>query len=325
MVLIHNKNIYRLSINCSVCFLILFASLKVFGAYLVTEKFPTAVLYEENEKNVLIKKTAPSDVLRNITADEMTTKTKSDLSSTSNLKGEKLRFCAGIHEWPPYYYLQRFNNKKNNKIVGLDIELFNEIFHKNGISYTAELMSWEKCLAEVIRGEKYDVVFGGGLNDDRRENYITTKGYYSVVPTYFYNKNVFPKGVNVKYPSDFKRFGHLCGVKGFNYFNFGQKNKDIEMGAYNYEKLVLKTLRQRCKISFVRYEILVGWAELLDVDFLNNEDLVFNFVPNIPVESFHLMISKRYKYADEFKAFFESEVNKLQYTKEFQWLSLNPE
>jgi len=244
------------------------------------------------------------------------------LSYISFLRDEDIRFCAGIHEWPPYYYFQR-PNRKNRQVVGLDIELFNEIFHKYKITYTVELMSWKKCLAEVKRGKKYDVVFGGGLNNERRETYITTKGYYSVVTTYFYHRRTFPDGINVESSLNFKVLGRLCGVKGFNYVNFGQNNNEVEMGAENYERLVLKTLKQRCDISFARKEILIGWGNLLGVDFINNEDLVFNPVPHTPKESFHLMISPQYKFAEELKALFESEVIRLQHENRFNWLSIS--
>jgi polar amino acid transport system substrate-binding protein len=85
------------------------------------------------------------------------------------------------------------------------------------------------------------VVFGGGLNEVRRENYLTTKQYYSVVPTYFYKKKTFPEGIDPKSSTDFTSAGHLCGVKGFNYVNFGLKNEKIDMGSENYERLILKT------------------------------------------------------------------------------------
>ena len=111
---------------------------------------------------------------------------KLSLSQESNLGLKSINFCAGIHEWPPYYYLERLDGIKTQTVKGYDIELFDEIFHKNGISYTVTLLSWPKCLAEVIRGTKYDVVLGGGLNEHRRASYITTKGYYSSVPSYLY-------------------------------------------------------------------------------------------------------------------------------------------
>ena len=242
------------------------------------------------------------------------------LSQEKGLGTNTIRFCAGIHEWPPYYYLERVNGQKTQVIKGLDIELFEEVFRKNGISYSTELLPWKKCLAEVIKGDKYDVVFGVGLNASRQESYITTKGYYSVVPSYFYNRKVFPQGINVKSPSEFKKYGHLCGVAGFNYANFGLNNENIEMGADDYTKLVDKTLFGRCNVSFIRYEILSGWADLLGINFTRNKDLVFTPIPNNHHESFHLMISKKYPFAHELKSLFESEVDKLKKVKKFHWL-----
>ena len=245
-----------------------------------------------------------------------------DLSASQamSLKEKTIRFCAGTHEWPPYYYFKRINGKKTKEVKGFDIDLFDEIFTKNGISYSAELLSWKRCLKEAMSGNKYDVVFGGGLNDDRMANYVTTKGYYTVMPSYFYAKKKFPAGVTVQAPSDLKKYGKLCGVSGFNYVNFGQRNEDVDMGAADYKGLFRKTLLLRCDISFARYEILVGWETQLNTGLINNEDLVFSPIPGIPPESFHLMISKHYKHAQELKLFFESELNKLEHSGKLKLL-----
>jgi polar amino acid transport system substrate-binding protein len=237
---------------------------------------------------------------------------------------KNIRLCAGIHQWPPYYYLESSEPNNSQIVKGLDIELFDQVFKENGISYTVTLLSWPKCLAEAIHGTKFDAVFGAGLNEDRRSNYLTTKGYYSVIPSYFYKEDAFADAPNIKSPADFKKVGHLCGVKGFNYSNFGLSNDDIDKGSDNYERLILKTLFQRCQISFVRYEIVEGWSQLLNMSFINNDELKFVPVPGVPKETFHLMISKNYKYRDEIKKLFESEIDRLKDTDRFNWMNVEP-
>ena len=245
------------------------------------------------------------------------------LAQEANSELKSINLCAGIHEWPPFYYFEHIDGVKTEIVKGLDIELFDEVFIKNGISYTVTLLSWSKCLAEVIRGTKFDAVFGGGLNEDRRENYLTTKGYYSVVPSYFHKKKTFPEGIDAKFSTDFASIGHLCGVKGFNYVNFGLKNEKIDMGSENYERLILKTLFDRCHISFVRYEILAGWSKLLNMNFIHNDELIFTPINNVPKETFHLMISKNFKHRHELKKLFEAEVEKLKHTDKFKWLNVD--
>lgn len=246
------------------------------------------------------------------------------LSKELNTEPKSINLCAGIHEWPPYYYLERDAGHSTQTVKGLDIQLFDEVFKKNGISYTVTLLSWTKCLGEVIQGTKYDVVFGGGLNEQRRSSYLTTKGYYSVSPSYFYKKKSFPEGISPKSSADFKDLGHLCGLKGFNYVNFGLSNDDIDMGSDNYERLISKTLFGRCQISFARYEILEGWGQLLNMNFVKNDQLSFIPIPNVNKEKFHLMISKNYKYRHEIKKLFESEIDKLKDTEKFSWLNVEP-
>ena len=224
---------------------------------------------------------------------------------------QTIRMCAGTHEWPPYYFYKRINGEKTKEVIGLDIDIFNEVFTKNGIDYSIKLLPWKRCLLSGKQGKNYDVIFGGGLNDYRRANYVTTKGYYSVTPSYFYAKKAFPNGINIKHSKQLEKQGKLCGLRGFNYVNFGQTNKNIDMSSADYNSLVTKTIGQRCKISFARHEILEGWEKLLKTNFTQNEKLVFTPIPNNPLESFHLMISKNYPYAKELKVFFESQIDKL--------------
>jgi hypothetical protein len=96
------------------------------------------------------------------------------------------------------------------------------------------------------------------------------------------------------------------------------------MGSDNYERLILKTLFGRCQISFARYQILEGWSQLLQMSFIENDELIFAPVPAVAKETFHLMISKNYKYRHELKKLFESEIDKLKETKKFSWLDVEP-
>ncbi len=236
-------------------------------------------------------------------------------------KNETVRMCGGEHEWPPYYYYKRVDGKKTKEIVGFDIDLFNMILTERGIKYTAKLLPWKRSLKLGMMGEKYDVVFGGGLNDQRRRDYVTTEGYYSVTPTYFYAKAAFPGGFRPESASEIKGDGRkLCGLQGFNYVNFGQNNADIEMESKDYNSLVGKTAVKRCDVSFVRYEILAGWGELLYKDFVGNDKLVFAPVPGVSPESFHLMISKNWKYAEDFKKYFDNAVAELKASGELKKL-----
>ncbi|MCP4119915.1 MAG: amino acid ABC transporter substrate-binding protein [Desulfobacteraceae bacterium] len=119
---------------------------------------------------------------------------------------------------------------------------------------------------------------------------------------------------------DAKNDRRLCGVLGFNYVNFGQKNADVDMGCMNYDCLVQKALNLRCDISFVRYEILAGWGDVLNKRYVENDKLVFLPVPGVPLESFHLMISKKWKYAEAFKTYFNNAIGELRESGELKKL-----
>lgn len=260
-------------------------------------------------------------ILQNILLGSVSLLSYANVSNADTpLERESIRFCAGSHEWPPYYHFKRVDGVKSSEVVGFDIALFNRIFQDQNIQYTAELIPWKRCLSLGMKGQKYDVVFGGGLNASRRANYVTTTGYYSVTPQYFYSNRNFPDGVSVGTQSDLKNYGRLCGLKGFNYVNFGQSNDGIDRGSKNYNQLIVKTLKGRCMVSFTRREILVGWQKVLNEKWLENLDLQFKPVPNTPQESFHLMISKNYKYAKELKKHFDTEIEKMKISGEFKKL-----
>ncbi len=120
-------------------------------------------------------------------------------------KNETIRMCGGGHEWPPYYYFKRSGGKKTQELAGFDIDLFHKIFTEKGIGFTIKILPWKRCLSYVKTGDKYEMVFGGGLNDQRRKDYVTTEGYYYVTPTYFYSKEKFPNGMQVQNASDLKK------------------------------------------------------------------------------------------------------------------------
>ncbi len=139
--------------------------------------------------------------------------------------------------------------------------------------FTIELLPWKRCLNYVMQGYKYDVVFGGGLNDQRRKDYVTTVGYYNVTPTYFYLKEKFFNGIQVQNASDLKKNDRrICGILGFN------------------------------------------------INYVGNDKLKFSPVPGVPLESFHLMISKKWKYAEAFKAYFNNAIGELRASGELKKL-----
>lgn len=239
-------------------------------------------------------------------------------NDVNTLSKKTIRFCGGTHEWPPYYNFKRNDGKKTNEITGYDIDLFNEVFTKNGIDISVKLIPWKRCLAEGKEGKQYDVVFGGGLNDDRRKNYVTTDGYYAVTPSYFYPNKSFKDGIKVSTPKELSKYKKLCGIAGFNYVNFGQDNKLINMSAKDYQSLVKKTAKSRCDVSFVRLEILKGWGDLLGMDFINNPEITISPIPNIKKETFHLMISKNNPHAEKIKTFFEKKVEELKNNGQYE-------
>ncbi|MEM7195405.1 MAG: transporter substrate-binding domain-containing protein [Pseudomonadota bacterium] len=226
--------------------------------------------------------------------------------------GTLIQTCNDGGEWPPYFYYDRVNGEKTDDILGFDIDVFNEIFTSRGYEYTFELIAWSRCLLEVEKGEDYFMVSSVAYSKERDEKYLITEPYYTVQPHYFYHYANFPNGLEISSLADFSNY-NVCGLRGYNYTNFGIPVEDIDTGTRIFSQLIEKTRRNRCDIFLGRFEIFSGFARTGN-DYIRDNNLGTAPMPGVAGDKFYMMVSRNYQYAEELREMINDGINRLKST-----------
>lgn len=229
-------------------------------------------------------------------------------NATELVKGYPVYACGDGAERPPYTYFKRENNHKG-EAAGYDADILKEIFSKYNIKVIVELPPWKRCLEMTKNGSRYQIALSASYNVRRFRNYLMTRSYYTLTPYYFYSTRRYPDGPGIKKPADLNRH-YLCGLKSYNYFNFGVDNSRVHRPADNFPSLIAETLRGKCDIFLARYEILAGF-EHIGKKYLSG-DIGYAPVPDAAGEEFYMLISKQWRYASQFKRLLNKGITELE-------------
>ncbi len=213
--------------------------------------------------------------------------------------GTTIRTCNDGGEWPPYIYFKRENGVVSEQAVGYDRDVFEKIFPPHGFDFTIELIAWSRCLHEVETGEIYEMVSSVAKNAEREAKYLMTDPYYTVQPHYFYPITNYPNGLKISSVEEFANY-KICGLRGYNYANFGVPVETLDLGTKIFPELIEKTERKRCDIFLGRYEIFSGFAQT-GTDYIKLHNLGTAPMPGVRGDKFYMMISRNYEHAEELK------------------------
>ncbi len=214
-------------------------------------------------------------------------------------RGTHVKTCNDSGEWPPYFYFRRDNGEATNELVGYDLDILTRIFSKQGIDFTMKLIAWSRCLHEVETGETYKMVSSVAYSEERDQKYIMTDSYYTVQPHYFYPIANFPNGLEINTLAEFNRY-RVCGLRGYNYTNFGVPVETIDVGTKVFPQLIEKTARRRCDVFLGRFEIFVGFART-GTDYIKIHNLGTAPIPEVSGDKFYMMISRNYENAEDLR------------------------
>lgn len=203
-------------------------------------------------------------------------------------------------EWPPYEFFIRENGEKTGKMVGYSIDVLDEIFSAYGISYEFRAYPWKRTLANLVTGEKVQMILPTSTNADREKKYLMSSRVYSITPSFFYMRTKYPDGITISNAGDLLKYGEVCGRLGFNYANFGMENKNIETQADNFGALMKMLKTGRCDTVLARYEVLAGYA-LLGQPLLSN-DIGTAPVPGVASEGFYYAVTRNQPFSNELLA-----------------------
>lgn len=209
-----------------------------------------------------------------------------------SLRGTTISICDDHAEWPPYSYYERgLSGEKTQKIVGYSVDVVNEIFRKEGIQHTVQMMPWLRCLKNMDRNDNFQMTFSASYNKERSEKYLMSAPYYSTSNYYFYSKKNNPNGLDIKKVEDLKNY-RVCGIRGFNYDTYGFPSGTIDQGANNYSALISKLHVNRCSLFPEKFEVMVGFKKI-GKNYLSDKNLGWAIVPGLQPTYFHMLISKK--------------------------------
>lgn len=223
----------------------------------------------------------------------------SPVANAQIFAGKTIRTCNDSGEWPPYFWYLRINGEVTDQLLGYDLDFLGNIFRNIGANYTLDLIAWSRCLHEVETGDSYEMVSSVAYSQERDEKYLVTDSYYVVQPHYFYSRGQFPDGLNINSIDQFADY-KVCGLRGYNYANFGVPTDSIDVGTKVFPQLIEKTARGRCDLFLARFEIFAGFAKTGN-DYIRNHNLGTAPMPGIPGDEFHMMVSRNYEYAEELR------------------------
>ncbi len=208
----------------------------------------------------------------------------------------KLRFCVEETEYPPFNYFIRQDGIKTSTLSGYDIDLLEQTFKPIGIDYEVLALPWLRCLKDVHNGS-IDAAMSASLNRQRATDYTPSVAYYYLTPSYFYLKAELEPQFHIKDINQLADFGTVCGIKGFNYDNFGWHHDTPISEINSLHHLPEMLLKHRCKFFIARKEILAGTLALAQAGELP-KTLTSQPSPNTQQEPFYMLISKRSAHKD---------------------------
>ncbi|WP_028764428.1 substrate-binding periplasmic protein [Shewanella colwelliana] len=228
---------------------------------------------------------------------------------------QTITFCVEDTEFPPFNYFQRENGKKGTS-TGYDIDLLNRVFSVSDFKHQVIALPWRRCLKDVKEGT-IDAAMSASLNPERSRDFLSSAAYYHLTPSYFFLKFSFPDGVRVHNLSDLRQYGTICGIKGFNYQNFGITKNETIYEIRDLAHLPEMLQRGRCQFFLARKETLSGTLAI-NSEYELSKLLRGIRVPGTQAEPFHMLISHQSKYKHQIKALFDSKVASLRADGELQ-------
>ena len=199
-----------------------------------------------------------------------------------------IHICDDGSEWPPYSYYERVNGEKTDKVVGFMVDVVSEIFGKNGVVFTVELLPWQRCQDEVKRGEAYQMLLNASYNEERAQNYHMSQIAYVTNSYYFYSTQNHPAGLEVKDKADLKNF-RVCGILGYNYDEYDVP--EIDTGTADMTALIEKLHAGRCDLFIEKLEIMSGFT-VMGNDILGGGQLGYAPIVGTEPAPFYLMFAK---------------------------------
>jgi polar amino acid transport system substrate-binding protein len=221
-----------------------------------------------------------------------------------------LKFCIEDTEFLPFNYFVRENGKPTSVSDGYDIELLSLAFASKNLSYQVHPLPWVRCLQSVRNG-KFDAAMSASLNAQREIDFRHSVPYYHLTPSYFYLQSSFTSDPKIKKLEDLVQYGRVCGIRGFNYAQFGWPEQLNLIETPFLSRLPEMLKKKRCQFFLDRKEIFYGTLALKHLNLVPAQ-MVSRPVPNGQKESFHMLVSRKSQHQEVILTHFNALVLKME-------------
>lgn len=231
-----------------------------------------------------------------------------------NLKNISISICDDENEWPPYIFFERSGGQKGDKVVGFSIDVLNDIFSRHQIRYGITMLPWARCLLEVSKGSKFQMVLDLSTSPEREIDYWISQAYYTSNTYYYFSRKKYPQGLSIKAMVDLKKY-RVCGIHGYNvnyagYLGFF-KPGEIDQGTKTFEALIEKIHLQRCDVFLEQYQAMQGYA-LIGKPFLDDPALGREPMPGLLPSPFHFAISRQFVHGENLMKLIDQELKRME-------------
>lgn len=226
--------------------------------------------------------------------------------------------CEDDTEVFPMTYYSREGNRKDNKLTGFTIELIERVFAKYKISWDIELIPWSRCLYEVKKGKKYQMLLNAVSNEQRRKDYHFSAPHFEAKNFYFYSKDKYPNGLPIESPADLDNYV-LGGVYGYDQTVFGIEEEQVLIHSKSLPKLIQMMYLGRFDV-FMAGSDAVPWMEKAFPELNIKSKLGYAPLKGTKGTYFHFMLSKQWSGAKQMQQLLNKEMALMQESGEWQLL-----
>ena len=230
-----------------------------------------------------------------------------------------LKVCDIGNEWPPYTFYKRENGRQTKEVVGYSVDFLKAILRPAGIDISVQLLPWKRCQHMVDTGA-YDLLLNASLNLDRAARFLVSKPYYELTDVYVsLSRRRIPL---VATPQDFSNL-NVCGEMGYNYWNFGLPDERIDTSYQTLGAAIKKLHAGYCDVVLTRLEIAAAQKFLGDSDYVSDPQYQVRKLPYAAPTPFHMMLSRRTRYAKTLLDAVNQGIDRLQQSGEASSLMQN--
>ncbi|WP_018123695.1 substrate-binding periplasmic protein [Desulfovibrio oxyclinae] len=199
-----------------------------------------------------------------------------------------VRACDDISEWPPYVFYER-EGEEAGTLVGMSVDVLEEILDAQGMKLEVSLMPWNQCLERTRKGD-VDVVLNAAYSPKRASEFLLSETFYLTTPIILYSTHRYPLGPYIKSLEDLHSMKG-CGVSDFGYHQYQIPPERLDTSSGTIVQAVKKLLQQRCDYIPIAYEPYAAYV-LTGIDILSDPALGHAPIPGMPKTPYHMLLPR---------------------------------